>query len=256
MTKKIAFLASLILTCFCFSGCSNLFENLINEDLSFKKGDDSLLPVTEATGENAITSSGIVVIKNSEKNKTQILYNPNQKIYFVGKVPAGYSDFKVDYQNGTNISLLGKDDPVELKCYPNDSNAKVVWNLIQTWKYTPQEEVRTTKDSDGNEVTYRGIKAQKAEKLGYTNIPFLYGVFLFNEGEDYYDDALDYFIDAVNNQIPMAYLMMAKMTVRGYCRTDDVEKETTDWLHEGAMLGDDSCIRTLQRTFPEIYGRI
>ena len=94
---------------------------------------------------------------------------------------------------------------------------------------------------------------QKAEKLGYTNIPFLYGVFLFNEGEDYYDDALDYFIDAVNNQIPMAYLMMAKMTVRGYCRTDDVEKETTDWLHEGAMLGDDSCIRTLQRTFPEIY---
>ena len=91
MTKKIAFLASLILTCFCFSGCSNLFENLINEDLSFKKGDDSLLPVTEATGENAITSSGIVVIKNSEKNRTQILYNKDQKIYFVGKVPSGYS---------------------------------------------------------------------------------------------------------------------------------------------------------------------
>lgn len=165
MKRRVITLVSLVLACFSFAGCSNLFENLINEDLSFKKGDDSLLPVTEATGENAITSSGIVVIKNSEKNKTQILYNPNQKIYFVGKVPAGYSDFKVDYQNGTNISLLGKDDPVELKCYPNDSNTKVVWTLTQTWQYLAQEEVRTTKDSDGNEVTYRGIKAQKAEKL-------------------------------------------------------------------------------------------
>lgn len=165
MIKRIVSFVSLILTCLFISACSNLFENLINEDLSFKKGDDSLLPITDATGENAITSSGIVVIKNSEKNKTQILYNPNQKIYFVGKVPSGFSDFNVNYQNGTNISLLGKDDPVEIKCFPNDSNAKVVWNLTQTWKYLPQEEVRTTKDSDGNEVTYRGIKAQKAEKL-------------------------------------------------------------------------------------------
>ena len=165
MIKRIVSFVSLILTCLFISACSNLFENLINEDLSFKKGDDSLLPVTEATGENAITSSGIVVIKNSEKNRTQILYNQDQKIYFVGKVPSGYSDFNVNYQNGTNISLLGKDDPVEIKCFPNDSNAKVVWNLTQTWKYIPQEEVCTTKDSDGNEVTYRGIKAQKAEKL-------------------------------------------------------------------------------------------
>lgn len=166
MTKKIAILASLILTCFCFNGCSNLFENLINEDLSFKKGDDSLLPVASAREENAGISSGFVVIKNSEKYKNQISYTPDQKIYFVGSVPSGYSDYSINYQNGTKTSLLGKDDPVELRCFPNDSNAKVVWNLIQTWKYTPQEEVRTTKDSDGNEVTYRGIKAQKAEKLG------------------------------------------------------------------------------------------
>ena len=165
MKKRVITLVSLILACFCFIACSNLFENLINEDMTFKKGDDSLLPVDSIDGENASISAGFVVIKNSEKNKNQITYSPDQKIYFVGNVPSGYSDFNVDYKNGTNISLLGKDDPVELKCYPNDSNAKVVWNLTQTWKYLPQEEVRTTKDSDGNDVTYRGIKAQKAEKL-------------------------------------------------------------------------------------------
>ena len=166
MKRRVIGLTGLILAFFSFAGCSNLFENLINEDLSFKKGDDSLLPGSSINEDNISSiSSGFVVIKNSAKNTNQITYTPEQKIYFVGKVPSGYSDFTVDYQNGTKVPLLGKDDPVELRCFPNDVNAKVNWDLTQTWSYIPQEEVRTTTDYDGNEVTYRGIKSQTAEKL-------------------------------------------------------------------------------------------
>jgi hypothetical protein len=94
---------------------------------------------------------------------------------------------------------------------------------------------------------------QNAVKLGYYKISFLYDVYLFNVGEEYYDDALEYFIDGVNNQIPIAYLMMSKMAIRGYCRTDDSVSETEDWLHQGSLLGDESCIRAIQRAFPLTY---
>ena len=94
---------------------------------------------------------------------------------------------------------------------------------------------------------------EKAESLGYYKVSFMYGVFLFNEGEEYYDDALEYFIDGVNHDIPIAYLMMAKMATRGYCKTDDFKGEAQEWLHKGAKLGDDGCIRSLQRAFPEYY---
>ena len=93
----------------------------------------------------------------------------------------------------------------------------------------------------------------KAEELEYYNISFLYGVYLFNEGEEYYDDALKYFIDGVNQDIPLAFLMMSKMAVRGYCKTDDYIGETQEWLHQGALLGDEQCLSTLQRTFPDYY---
>ena len=165
MKRRVRTFVSILLAVFYFAGCSNLFEDFINEDMTFKKGDDSLLAPSESLGDIKNISSGLVVIKNSEKSTNQISYTPNQKIYYVGKVPSAFDDYAVNYKNGTKVSLLGKDDPVELKCYSNDSNAKVVWDLSQTWKYVPQEDVRTTKDADGNEVTYRGIKSQTAEKL-------------------------------------------------------------------------------------------
>ncbi len=165
MKRRVRTFVSILLAVFYFAGCSNLFEDFINEDMTFKKGDDSLLAPSESLGDIKNISSGLVVIKNSEKSTNQISYTPNQKIYYVGKVPSAFDDYAVNYKNGTKVSLLGKDDPVELKCYSNDSNAKVVWDLSQTWKYVPQEEIRTTKDADGNEVTYRGIKSQTAEKL-------------------------------------------------------------------------------------------
>ncbi len=94
---------------------------------------------------------------------------------------------------------------------------------------------------------------QKADELGYYMISFLFGVYLFNEGEEYHDAALKLFIDGVNHQIPKAYLMMSKMAVRGYCRTDDYIGEAKEWLHKGALLGDEQCISALQRAFPNYY---
>lgn len=143
------------------TSCSNLFENIINEDMSFKKGDDTLF----VNHSGSDISSGLVVIKSSEKKVNQIKYSPDQKNYFVGKVPSGYKDFKVDYKNGTKVSIYGKDGPVELRCFVNDINANIQWNLVQTWAYIPEYEIRTIKDLDGNEVVYRGIKSQAAKKL-------------------------------------------------------------------------------------------
>ena len=96
---------------------------------------------------------------------------------------------------------------------------------------------------------------QKAEKLGYVNIPFLYGVYLYNFGEEYYEDALDYFNDAVKNQIPMAYFMMSKLAIRGIGTTGDIVEEAKEWLHKGAKLGNESCISALQRAYPETYNQ-
>ena len=151
----------LILAGIIFTGCSNLFENIINDDFSFKVGDDTLF--IDVNGEEI--QNGLVVIKASEKYKNQISYSPLQKNYFVGQVPEDYSDYSVDYKNGTNVTLTGKDGHVELRCYTNDVNAKVEWSLIQTWKYVPEYESRTTTDSNGNSVVYQSIKSQYAEKL-------------------------------------------------------------------------------------------
>ena len=119
-----------------------------------------------------------------------------------------------------------------------------IWYVIQGYLYG-----QGTKRDYGKAWEW----LQKAESLGYYMISFLYGVYLFNEGEEYYDDALDYFIDAVNRQIPKAYLMMAKMAIRGYCRTDDDINEAWEWLHQGALLGDEGCINTLKRAYPFSY---
>ena len=143
-----------------FTGCSNLFENIINDDLSFKKGDDSLL-----INNNNDISSGLVVIKSSEKNRNQISFMPEQKIYFVGEVPEDYSDFKIDYKNGSKVTLTGKDGPVELRCFVNDLNAKVQWTLTQTWEYIPEYEEKSVTDDNGKQIVYKSIKTQHAEKL-------------------------------------------------------------------------------------------
>ena len=94
---------------------------------------------------------------------------------------------------------------------------------------------------------------EKAERLDYRNITLLYGIFLFNQGGDYYEDALEYFIDGANEGLPLAYYMMAKMAVKGYCRTDDDIEEAKEWLLKGADLGDETCINLLKKAYPDVY---
>ncbi len=162
MKRRIIFTFVLLtVTAFIFTGCSNLFENIINEDLSFKKGDDSLY-VEKNVSE---ISNGLVVIKASEKYKNQISYSPAQSVYFVGQVADEYSDYKVNYKNGTDVALTAKDGPVELRCFANDVNARIEWTLTQTWKYIPEYESKTVTGTDGKEITYQTIKAQTGEKL-------------------------------------------------------------------------------------------
>lgn len=94
----------------------------------------------------------------------------------------------------------------------------------------------------------------KAEDLEYYNISVLFGVWCFNLGkEESLDMALRLFIDGCNNDIPLAFFMMAKMAVKGYCKTDSPEKEAREWLLKGADLGDEHCINTIKRTFPDDY---
>ena len=161
MKRRIISFIFAVLAGIAFTGCSNLFENIINDDLSFKNGDDTLF----INLDKSEIERGLVVIKSSEKNVNQITYSSSQSNYFVGKVPAGYKDDKVDYKNGTKVNLFGKDGPVELRCFVNDSNAKIQWSLVQTWEYTPIYVTNITKDLDGNEVAFRGIKGQTSEKL-------------------------------------------------------------------------------------------
>ena len=94
---------------------------------------------------------------------------------------------------------------------------------------------------------------EKAEKLGYYKVTFLYGLFLFNQGEEYYDDALGYFIDSANEGMPQAYYMMAMMAFEGFCRTDDYIKEAEEWLVKGAEKGEEVCINTIKEKFPLTY---
>ena len=169
--KVLRFFIILLTAVLALSSCSNLFENVYNIELKPKTGDDSLKRATEAA---SATSYGLVVIKNSEPEENQITYSPAQKLYFVGSVPSGYSDNTVSYKNGTNVSLLGKDSPVEFRCFANDKNVTVQWTAKQTWEYIPVEVKKSYKDNDGNEVVYRGISSQYAEKLSEEkDVPFV-----------------------------------------------------------------------------------
>lgn len=150
-----------------FSACSNLFENVLNDDLTSKTGDDSL---TGGIGSNSSIvnseiNTGLVVIKNSAQGVNQITYSASQTLYFVGTVPEDYSDYEVTYTNGSETNLSGSDNPVEFRCFANDSNASIKWTITQTWKYIPIEETKTSTDSEGMEIVYKGISGQYAEKL-------------------------------------------------------------------------------------------
>ncbi|MBR4598961.1 MAG: hypothetical protein IKO39_02800, partial [Treponema sp.] len=162
--KKLQILAAAF-TFVLLSGCSSLFENIYNEDGSEKTGDATL---TGRGSTNTDITSGLVVIKASEPEINQITFDEDQKTYYVGEVPEGYSDSTfeaIGYTNGNDVQLIAKDDPAEFRCFVHDEHASVQWTAEQTWRYIPTVKNNVTKDSDGNEVSYTSVVSQTAEKL-------------------------------------------------------------------------------------------
>ena len=149
------------------------------------------------------------------------------------------------YERGTYG--VGKDYKKSFKYYmiaAKQDNEEAMWYVIYGYLCG-----QGTKKNHAKAMEW----LQKAKQLRYEMILFLYGVFLFNEGEEYYEDALDYLIYGVNHQFPRAYLFMAIMTLNGHYKTDDRRNTAIDWLHKGALLGDDGCISNLQKIFPDFF---
>lgn len=95
---------------------------------------------------------------------------------------------------------------------------------------------------------------EKAYNLGYDKIKLLFGIYLFDQGDDeVLDMAYRLFLEACNSEVPMAFWMMSKMARKGYCKTDDPLEEVKEWLIKGAELRNEYCIRDLQKSFPDIY---
>lgn len=192
MKRKFISIAFALLAGFFFAGCSNLFENLINDDLSFKNGDDSLLEnnaviENENPNENSIINSGLVVIKQTRPQKNQIKYSKEQNVYFVGNLPTDFTDEDLQeiygtnaipsdiYTGGSNINLVGIDNPVELRCFPNDKNAKVRWNLVQIWHYASDEDSTNgysiKKLKNPNNINY-DIEEKESKSSIKTDLPY------------------------------------------------------------------------------------
>ena len=69
------------------------------------------------------------MIKASRPNLNQITYNASQTTYYVGTVPENYRDSTFEetgYTNGSTTRILAKDNPVEFRCFANDSHATVM----------------------------------------------------------------------------------------------------------------------------------
>ena len=95
---------------------------------------------------------------------------------------------------------------------------------------------------------------EKANALDYYKIRVLWAINLYNKGdEESLDKALPLILDGCNNELPYAYFMMAKMAVKGYCKTDNCEEEAIEWLLEGAEHGCQECIDMIRRKYPDIY---
>ena len=146
----------------------------------------------------------------------------------------GTDGIKVDHKKAFDLYMIAA----------RQNNEEAMWYVIQGYLL-----------GQGTQRDYPKAYewVEKAEKLGYYKITVLYGVFLFNQGEEYYEDALDYFVDGANEGMPLAYYMLARMAVKGYCRTDDDIEEAKEWLLKGAEVGDETCINTLKRAYPDIY---
>ncbi|WP_027727955.1 hypothetical protein [Treponema sp. C6A8] len=148
------------------TSCSSLFDDFMNVDGSLKTGDTSLsLSSFSSRGrkssssseqnssggsvinsnpeafyssddevKNTETTSGIVVLKATEGNYNQIFYNAAQHEYEVGyDKSADCTDAQKAARNhSSSVFLCAKDDPVTVKAFKNNSNAKITYSAVQT----------------------------------------------------------------------------------------------------------------------------
>ena len=173
------------LSLFAWTSCSNLFDDILNDDFSVKSGDSSLRTSTGDVSQsnpgssgssdsensetviipndnpeayynsyedyelkNTETDSGIVVLKSTGNGYNQIIYNSDQHEYEIGydrDEECSESD-QAARKYSSSVYLCDLDDPVTVKAYKNDSNARITYSAIQT---------RTTNIADGSlSVTY------------------------------------------------------------------------------------------------------
>ena len=83
---------------------------------------------------NTITDSGIVVLKSGGGNFNQIIYNSDQHEYEIGyQLDEACSEAQKSARNhSSSVYLFDKDDPVTIKAFKNDVNAKISYSALQT----------------------------------------------------------------------------------------------------------------------------
>lgn len=150
------------------------------------------------------------------------------------------------YESGTNGVKVDLKKAFELYKIAADQDVEEgMWYVIDGYLYGHGTEQNPEKAREWYE---------RARLLGYTKVCVLYGVHLYNQGDDEsLDEALAIFIDGVNDRVPLAFYMMAKMANKGFVRTGDPIAEAIEWLTKGADLGDTSCIDLIKEIKPALY---
>lgn len=150
------------------------------------------------------------------------------------------------YESGTNGMKVNHKKAFDLYMVAaRQDNEEAIWYVIQGY------------------LLGQGVKQNYDEALGwleiaryleYYNISVLFGIWLFNQGDEKsLDMALELFLEGCAAKIPLAYYMMAKITLIGYRYSDSPMEEYCDLLFTGAELGDEHCINAMKKDFPDEY---
>lgn len=150
------------------------------------------------------------------------------------------------YESGTNGMKVNHKKAFDLYMIAaRQDNEEAIWYVIQGY------------------LLGQGVKQNYDEALGwleiaryleYYNISVLFGIWLFNQGDEKsLDMALELFLEGCAAKIPLAYYMMAKITLIGYRYSDSPMEEYCDLLFTGAELGDEHCINAMKKDFPDEY---
>ena len=99
---------------------------------------------------NADVNSGIVVIKSTSPKYNQIIFNPDVHTYEIG-YPEEQQEKYGKY--ASSVYLRAEDDPVTIKAFKNDVNAKITYTAIQTRTTNIENgSLKTTHIAEGTEL--------------------------------------------------------------------------------------------------------